>query len=641
MKKYFLFTISFLLFNCAYYNTFFNAKKDFEAAQKLELTENGRPKTMAIQKYTSAIKKCSYLLTEYPDSKYVDDALFMLAKAIYYSGSNYSQTIVKINDLLKYYPESEFIPEAKLYLAKAKYRTKNKEIAYQILQDFLLVDDYKKIHPKALKILATLHLKEKNFIEAEYYLKKIIDEHSKSEEFETAFFLRGKTQSDAKNYQKANEIFMNLLNSNVTRSIKLDAKYCIAQNHLLLENFGKANEITTQLLTDEYRENMISKTRLIQARALTKLGDSDEAIAIFEAILNDNKRTKIAAEASFYLAELYFEVIKDYEKAIEKYNQVKKEFRQSEFVKTALTRSSVASQILQYHGSEQKIDTKALVMQNFKLAEYYIDILEQPDSAVVVYDKIINHQIKLLQTVDSLDFAISNLNLKIDSLTAQKKNSDSLVIIDSTLIPQVDNPQIQDLKLQLRDTKQTLNSTSEIAKEYSDEFVPYAKFVKLWIYHTIKNDTLKADSIFMDLNENFGENKYTFGASLLLENKQVLIITSKELTETIDFDEAFRILKNENSAIDAMKLIAQNDEHLFVEKAKFLLGENYYFSLIDSVSAKFYFDDILRNSQNTEMKRAIKRYYNGENFIIKTRLPLLEKWETEKKEKEEKSTINE
>lgn len=640
MKKYFLFSISFLLFNCAYYNTFFNAKKDFEVAQKLELAENGRPKTMAIQKYTSSIKKCSYLLTEYPESKYVDDALFMLAKAIYYSGSNYSQTIVKINDLLKYYPESEFIPEAKLYLAKAKYKTKNKDVAYRILQDFLLVDDYKKIHPEALKILATLHLKEKNFIEAEYYLKKIIDEYPKSEEFENAFFLRGKTQSDAENYQKANEIFTDLLSSNVTRGIKFDARYCIAQNHLLLKNYQKANEISTQLLTDEYRENTISKTRLIKARALTKLGNTDEAITIFEAISNDNKRTKIAAEASFYLAELYFEIIKDYEKAIEKYNQVNKEFRQSEFVETALTRSSVASQILQYHGSGQKIDTKALVMQNFKLAEYYIDILEQPDSAIVVYDKVINHQTKLLQTVDSLDFTISNLNLKIDSLTVQKEISDSLAIIDSTFIPQIDNQQIQDLKLQLRDTKQTLHSTTEIALKYSDEFVPYAKFVKLWIYHTIKNDSLKVDSIFTDLNENFGENKYTFGANLLLKNEKVLIITPKELTETIAFDEAFRILKNENSAINAMKLIAQNDEHLFVEKAKFLLGENYYFSLTDSVSAKFYFDDILHNSQNTEMKRAIKKYYNGENFIIKTRLPLLEKWEAEE-EKEEKPTINE
>ncbi|MBT3168576.1 MAG: tetratricopeptide repeat protein [Candidatus Cloacimonetes bacterium] len=640
MKKYFLFSISFLLFNCAYYNTFFNAKKDFEVAQKLELAENGRPKTMAIQKYTSSIKKCSYLLTEYPESKYVDDALFMLAKAIYYSGSNYSQTIVKINDLLKYYPESEFIPEAKLYLAKAKYKTKNKDVAYRILQDFLLVDDYKKIHPEALKILATLHLKEKNFIEAEYYLKKIIDEYPKSEEFENAFFLRGKTQSDAENYQKANEIFTDLLSSNVTRGIKFDARYCIAQNHLLLKNYQKANEIATQLLTDEYRENTISKTRLIKARALTKLGNTDEAITIFEAISNDNKRTKIAAEASFYLAELYFEIIKDYEKAIEKYNQVNKEFRQSEFVETALTRSSVASQILQYHGSGQKIDTKALVMQNFKLAEYYIDILEQPDSAIVVYDKVINHQTKLLQTVDSLDFTISNLNLKIDSLTVQKEISDSLAIIDSTFIPQIDNQQIQDLKLQLRDTKQTLHSTTEIALKYSDEFVPYAKFVKLWIYHTIKNDSLKVDSIFTDLNENFGENKYTFGANLLLKNEKVLIITPKELTETIAFDEAFRILKNENSAINAMKLIAQNDEHLFVEKAKFLLGENYYFSLTDSVSAKFYFDDILHNSQNTEMKRAIKKYYNGENFIIKTRLPLLEKWEAEE-EKEEKPTINE
>ena len=92
--KQFVLSLLFILAlstGCVYYNTFFNAEKYFAEAQDIELKDDGRPQASAIQKYNKAIKKCGIVLTDYKDSKYADDALFMLARCLYYIGRNYTQ----------------------------------------------------------------------------------------------------------------------------------------------------------------------------------------------------------------------------------------------------------------------------------------------------------------------------------------------------------------------------------------------------------------------------------------------------------------------------------------------------------------------------------------------------------------------
>ena len=142
----------------AYYNTFFNAKKYFDEANQTALGTNGKPTSQAIQKYNECIKRCGVVLSDYPKSKYNDDALFLLGKAFFYKQMNYYQAIEKFDDLKTFYPESEFIPEAEFYRADSYYLLNQKNEAYRILQDFMLKQGYSSYFSRSLYKLADFSL---------------------------------------------------------------------------------------------------------------------------------------------------------------------------------------------------------------------------------------------------------------------------------------------------------------------------------------------------------------------------------------------------------------------------------------------------------------------------------------------------
>ena len=69
---------------CAYYTTFYLARKYYrEGARAQERSLTDEPSPEAATKYDLVIRQCTKLLTDYPKSKWVDDASYMLGAALY------------------------------------------------------------------------------------------------------------------------------------------------------------------------------------------------------------------------------------------------------------------------------------------------------------------------------------------------------------------------------------------------------------------------------------------------------------------------------------------------------------------------------------------------------------------------------
>lgn len=640
--------ISFIISSCVYYNTFYNAEKYFKTAQEMELNDDGRPSSNAIQNYNKVIKKCGMVLEYYEGSKYSDDALLLMAKAFFYIGRNYTQTISTLEDMIKFYPDSELVPEARLYLARAKYEFRQEEVAYDLLKEFLLDENVKDHHPQALKILADYKLREKDNVLADYYLNRLIEDYPDSDEYEEAFFLQGKSQNEVENYQKSNQIFFDLLKSRVSRKTKFDARYYIAVNYLLSEDYQLAATQASKLLKDEYRENKITRIRLIQARSFMELDKIDDAIAILEAIMEDNKRSGLSASASFFLGQIYFHKLKDYSTAIEFYNKVKTEDRDSEYLERSVSQSAIASQIIQYYNPTSKISAEELINQQFKLAEFYIEYLDMPDSALIVYNDIIGQEKKFQAAIDSLQIQLDSLFIKLDSLTFVDTLSSSDA--DSTEVSRQDD---QTLKINLQaeyDSKKTLiDNAHQNISLYQNEFIPFAKLTKLWLYKKVLIDSAKVEDLFHELQDEYPENKYTFAAEQFLAGKDsILITTRKKISETAEYSSAIKTMQTEpEKTVALLTPIAQNFDHEHRYQALYSLGYINYFVLEDSLNAKAYFDSVLAFPKHTDFKTEISKFYDGENFIKIDRLPFIEQIlrreleETSEEETEEKSTDEE
>jgi len=102
---------------CAYFNTFYNANKLFNDAEKIR-TEKGGSADRAAAQYDACIKKCLDLLRYHPKSGYVDDALYMIGVSHFHRGE-YVQAQASFRDLFERFPNSDFVERAWFHMGLA------------------------------------------------------------------------------------------------------------------------------------------------------------------------------------------------------------------------------------------------------------------------------------------------------------------------------------------------------------------------------------------------------------------------------------------------------------------------------------------------------------------------------------------
>ena len=76
--------LSLLLGGCAYFNTFYHAKKYYAQGERARIAAEKKGQIAANNEaYKKCIDKCKRLIETYPDSKWQDDAHLLMAKAAY------------------------------------------------------------------------------------------------------------------------------------------------------------------------------------------------------------------------------------------------------------------------------------------------------------------------------------------------------------------------------------------------------------------------------------------------------------------------------------------------------------------------------------------------------------------------------
>ena len=121
--------------SCAFYNTFYSARKNYAAATGGLPYEVEKPASLGQTgvQYRKAIDYSKKLIANYPKSKWVDDAYLLWAKGLI--GTNDPlQTVSMLRDFATRYPESSLKSDAGFYLGVA-YRAAHKHGAFLNRQD--------------------------------------------------------------------------------------------------------------------------------------------------------------------------------------------------------------------------------------------------------------------------------------------------------------------------------------------------------------------------------------------------------------------------------------------------------------------------------------------------------------------------
>jgi hypothetical protein len=105
---------------CVYYNTFYFARRHFNNAEAIRIKAEKEERILpaqAVELYKQSLQYSARVLLEHPDSRWVEEALLLSQKALYYQGE-VAASIRKGLELIQHFPESRRIPECRLYMAR-------------------------------------------------------------------------------------------------------------------------------------------------------------------------------------------------------------------------------------------------------------------------------------------------------------------------------------------------------------------------------------------------------------------------------------------------------------------------------------------------------------------------------------------
>ena len=663
MKRFFpLLILLVILSGCMETNTLYNARKYYKSAQSRPLNANGRPTNQAVEEYTKAIKKCGIILSRPNPGKEADDALFIMACALYYKGNSAFQAKDQFEALITNFPDSPFWGEAHIYLAKVYREINQKEEATKILEEFILDPSQKKLHPRALLTLAEFEIEDKNYIKAQYWLEKLITEYPKSKEYREAFFTFGKNYFIQKDYTKSLEQFEKITRDRrIPQSLKLEARYYIALNQFYLGNYDASWKTLQKLLKDENRPDKIAQARALKARLLIARGDAEEGIAEVADITKSYPRTQSSAEANYYLGEYYFYQAGDLTQAVTAYNKVRTEYPNSEFADIAQKKASA----IDFLKNKDKLDPEQKLQEvidyYMTAAEYYLNQFALPDSAILMYQKLIDSRNIITTRKDSLLNVISYQQSAIDSLSAlietlpaiSEEDSlsfsqteiiaqdslmtpDSLTIAENTnhftdsdslkIEEEIVNPAEQRrnleqslaaLQAELMVNQERIAALDEIINRYEREIIPLALFSQACVYQKIPDGNEKIQVLYNRMCEEYPNNKYTRALENMLAGKPIRLIDPREEEQYLLLDKAFGYADTyPDSMLVILNELVNSDYPEIKLKANFRLGWYYTFEASDTTAAKPYLAKVLEYGADSDYITVISKFFDGKQFQL-------------------------
>lgn len=303
----------------SYFNAYYNAKRNFNEAETevraFMLSQQGKSQAVipgsqipatAKQKFGVVIDKCSNILSYYPNSSLVDDALFLIGKSFFYQGE-YVKAERKFSELLTQYPTSENVLECQLWFLKTLQKLnrhndamKAGEALARSAQEGGEEDIAAEAHSIIGSILVSQNLPQ-----------KAIEQFQKAVEVADDDAMRASAQVQAsdvlfslQDYEKAAVSYLNVSEFSPDAYLSYYSKVQAAIALRSLKKYDAAIEILTGLSKDYRFNEYANAIRFEHANTLALAGKTEDAVDEYRYVDSTYARTEIGAKAAFELGQL-------------------------------------------------------------------------------------------------------------------------------------------------------------------------------------------------------------------------------------------------------------------------------------------------------------------------------------------------
>ena len=225
------------------------------------------------------------MLEYYPNSRWEDDALLLLAKAFYRSGK-YRNAIGKVDELQKKYPESEFMQEGFLWKGMSLLKVAQPDSARQILTRLFNPDSPINLRAEAHFALGEYYYDDQRWDPAIDQFRIILELEIEDEWVRGDALLKvGDCLKRLERFQDAVELYDDVLATKPPRRLRFEAMF---QRAVVLRKLGKHEESLVEfedLLRDAAFMDDFPRIELEAARSEAALGHAEDARERLEKII--------------------------------------------------------------------------------------------------------------------------------------------------------------------------------------------------------------------------------------------------------------------------------------------------------------------------------------------------------------------
>ncbi|MBD3298924.1 MAG: tetratricopeptide repeat protein [candidate division Zixibacteria bacterium] len=333
---------------CVYFNTFYHAKQYYGQGEKMRKQARGQSAIgPGKTHYLDAIEKANKVVEEHPDSKYHDDALFMIGMS-YFHIQNFTKSEAAFRELLVTHPESKFIEEARLYLARCRIQLGDERAGFRVFTELAETARKDEWRAEALYQRGQFFFDNESYDSAKTEFMRVIDEYPKSERAQESRLLAAQSFRKLDQADKAIALYQPLLEEEDHPDLQLRAYRGIGEAYYESGRPDSGIAVFESLIDDERFEDSVGVIRLSLARGLENTGDYEAAWRQYERVAAVLERTPYAAEAYFHMAEIKQFQEQDLVAAKDLYDKSRAEHTVGDLANLALTRSANITQLEQF-----------------------------------------------------------------------------------------------------------------------------------------------------------------------------------------------------------------------------------------------------------------------------------------------------
>ncbi|MBU0474776.1 MAG: tetratricopeptide repeat protein [Bacteroidetes bacterium] len=634
-----------------YYNRFYLAERAFEdAEEEVELNPKATLFTFkedklpanANKNFDEVIKYSSKILQFNNDTKYVNKAIYMIAKSYYYK-EMYNKAARNFYELDKLQDE-ELGLSTKLWIAKSEMQMRNFGIALKLLAEVKQTA----IAMEEEDILFQAYITEISYlIYREEYSKAInkieeltqtdLDDDVKSE----ITFELGMLYITLENYEKAVEAFKFVEEGSPSFEIEFKSKleYAKAIKHL------DRNEEALQLLS-ELKDNSKYETHwdiidLEIAQIELESGNTDIALEIFYSIDTGYTKNESSGIAAFMQGDIMEHIYMDYDSAKILYEKVATKKAPVEYKKEAVAKSALLKTRQDYsdaiytatRGYQYLIDTTLFKRDSIAYAGY----LTRRDSAMQAEKDNDESQDKAVTT--------SKRNTRTTRGTAIAMKSQFQYIEDSlfTYEPKLPLISVDSIRNQISKNKYELGNlyfsdlvVPDSAYFYYQDVIsnyPNTKYFAkslyaLGSYYLTQDKKEKADSLFQFVYDNHRSDPIAKVAAIRL-GFDTSELNSDPALEKYQVAELLLDGEKYYDAIEQLNAVYKEfPESEYSPKALYSIGWIYENKLADFDGAVIYYDTLKVKYPKTEYVIDISPklgFYHSERKAVQDSIARVEK----------------